>query len=116
MKGLHRYPLRTFLTLSGLWLVFVLYLDVKYQRFPDVLLGGTEVLLFVYFLLSLAWLTIQGVRRLLAPSAHTVTDPTPLSTDAGLRGAAPRNRSQGRDRMFPRAGSSDRQSLGSDGL
>ncbi len=52
--------------LSGLWLLFVLYLDIKYEKFPDVLLGGIKILLFFCIVLLLLWLAMQLSKRIVA--------------------------------------------------
>ena len=58
--------------LSGLWLLFVMYLDIKYERFPDVLLGGIKILLFCYMVLLLLWLAMQLSRRIVATMRRAI--------------------------------------------
>ena len=59
---LNRLYLWLLLILTGFWLLFVLYLDLKYDRFPDVLLGGAKILLFLYLVIFLIWLLGRGAR------------------------------------------------------
>ena len=49
---------------SVLWLGYAIALDVRYRRFPEVLLGAVQILLALYVLLALAMLVVRGVRRL----------------------------------------------------
>jgi hypothetical protein len=39
-----------------MWLGFVLYLDLRYDKFPAVLLGGIKILLASYVVLALSYL------------------------------------------------------------
>ena len=39
-----------------MWLSFVLYLDLQYDKFPAVLLGGIKILLAGYVVLGLCYL------------------------------------------------------------
>ena len=47
--------------LSVMWLSFVLYLDLRYDKFPAVLLGGIKILLAGYVVLGLSYLLWRGV-------------------------------------------------------
>ena len=49
-----------FLILPGLWLLFVLYLDLKYNRFPEVVVGGIKILLALYLVAIIAWVLARG--------------------------------------------------------
>jgi hypothetical protein len=49
---------------SLLWLAYAVALDLRYRRFPEVLLGAVQILLAFYLLLGLATLAGRGVRRL----------------------------------------------------
>lgn len=47
--------------LSVIWLSFVLYLDLRYDKFPAVLLGGIKILLAGYVVLGLSYLLWRGL-------------------------------------------------------
>jgi hypothetical protein len=47
--------------LSVMWLSFVLYLDLQYDKFPAVSLGGVKILLAGYVVVGLSYLLWQGV-------------------------------------------------------
>ncbi len=47
--------------LSVMWLSFVLYLDLQYDKFPAVSLGGIKILLAGYFVLGVCYLLWRGV-------------------------------------------------------
>ena len=47
--------------LSVMWLGFVLYLDLRYDKFPAVLLGGIKILLAGYVVLGLSYLLWRGL-------------------------------------------------------
>jgi hypothetical protein len=49
---------------SVLWLAYAIALDVRYHRFPEVLLGAVQILLAFYLVLALVTLAWRGVRRL----------------------------------------------------
>ena len=49
-----------FLILPGLWLLFVLYLDLKYNRFPEVVVGGIKILLALYLVAIIVWVLARG--------------------------------------------------------
>ena len=44
-----------------MWLSFVLYLDLRYDKFPAVLLGGIKILLAGYVVLGVFYLLWRGV-------------------------------------------------------
>ena len=44
-----------------MWLSFVLYLDLKYDKFPEVSLGGIKLLLAGYVVAGLSYLLWHGV-------------------------------------------------------
>ncbi len=44
-----------------MWLSFVLYLDLQYDKFPAVLLGGIKILLAGYVVVGLCYLLWRGV-------------------------------------------------------
>ena len=44
-----------------MWLSFVLYLDLQYDKFPAVSLGGIKILLAGYVVLGLCYLLWRGV-------------------------------------------------------
>ena len=71
-KSRNRRRLWALAVLSGLWLLFVLYLDIKYEKFPDVLLGGIKILLFCYMVLLLLWLAMQLSRRIVATMRRAI--------------------------------------------
>ena len=71
-KSRNRRRLWALAVLSGLWLLFVLYLDIKYEKFPDVLLGGIKILLFFYMVLLLLWLAMQLSRRIVATMRRAI--------------------------------------------
>lgn len=52
-------------TLSAMWLAYVVYLDIKYDKFPAVLLGGLKILIAGYLLLLIAWLLYRLLRSLI---------------------------------------------------
>jgi hypothetical protein len=47
-----------------LWIAFVLYLDVRYERFPAVSIGGLKILLFVYLVVFIGALCVSRLGRL----------------------------------------------------
>ena len=49
-----------FLILPGLWLLFVLYLDLKYNRFPEVVVGGIKILLALYLVAIIVRVLARG--------------------------------------------------------
>lgn len=52
--------------LSAGWLAFVIYLDIAYDMFPRVLLGGVKILLAAYLVLFLvlgAAFVLRGLLR-----------------------------------------------------
>ncbi|MBM4266184.1 MAG: hypothetical protein FJ144_06140 [Deltaproteobacteria bacterium] len=56
--------------MSVLWLAYAIALDVRYRRFPEVLLGAVQILLAFCLLLGLATLVGRGLRRLTRGSSE----------------------------------------------
>ena len=44
-----------------MWVSFVLYLDLQYDKFPAVVLGGIKILLAGYVVLGVCYLLWRGV-------------------------------------------------------
>jgi hypothetical protein len=55
----------TLVVLTLGWLAFIVYLDVAYDMFPRVLLGGMKILVAAYLLLFLALGVVFAARALL---------------------------------------------------
>lgn len=53
---------------SVVWLAYAVALDVRYRRFPEVLLGAAQILLGFYLLLGIATLVWRGARRVVRGS------------------------------------------------
>jgi len=55
-----------FLIFAGIWIIFLLYLDFKYDKFPTVFFGGIQILCFLYFLGIISKRALRGIRGCIA--------------------------------------------------